>query len=140
MNQASWITVSTELPAPPEVVWFHYTQPESIVHWNQASDDWHCPEAHNALEEGGRFEYTMASRDGAHRFVFGGVFGALNPPFSMDYVMDDGRKVEVRIKALPEGSSISVRFEPESVHSLELQQQGWQAILDSFQRFVARFS
>jgi len=140
MSQTPWITVSAIVAAKPETVWKHYTQPDSVVQWNQASDDWHCPEAHNELIEGGRFDYTMASRDGAHRFVFGGLFGALNPPFSMDYTLDDGRQVEVRIESVPEGSAISVRFEPESLNSLELQQQGWQAILDSFHRYVMRFS
>ena len=37
------ITVRTSVNAPVETVWKHWTSPESITKWNNASDDWHTP-------------------------------------------------------------------------------------------------
>ncbi|MEQ9581386.1 MAG: hypothetical protein RIM68_04425, partial [Arenibacter sp.] len=33
-------------------VWDYYTNPEHIINWNFASDDWHCPYASNDMRVG----------------------------------------------------------------------------------------
>ena len=41
------ITVETTINAPVEKVWQYWTEPKHIVQWNNASDDWHTPQAEN---------------------------------------------------------------------------------------------
>jgi uncharacterized protein YndB with AHSA1/START domain len=49
------ITVEVEINDSVEKVWDFLTNPEHIVRWNNASDDWHTPYAENDLRIGGRF-------------------------------------------------------------------------------------
>ncbi|MGQ4659962.1 SRPBCC domain-containing protein [Lysobacter sp. F6437] len=44
--------------------------------------------------------------------------------------------VAVHFDEEPEGTRVRVAFDPESENPVEMQQQGWQAILDSFGRYV----
>ena len=130
------ITVSTTVAAPRELVWNLWTDPAHVVQWNNASDDWHTPKAENDLREGGRFTYTMAARDGSMSFDFGGEFTKVAPHDLLQFVLDDDRQVEVQFKDSGEGTEVVETFEAENMNSLELQEQGWQAILDNFRKHV----
>ena len=72
------ITVSTIVNAPIEKVWDYYVQPEHIMKWNYATDDWHCPNASCDLQIGGEFSFRMASKNGAHEFELKGKYVTLN--------------------------------------------------------------
>jgi uncharacterized protein YndB with AHSA1/START domain len=43
------VTVEVTVNAPIEAVWKCWTEPADIVHWNNASDDWHTPKAENDI-------------------------------------------------------------------------------------------
>ena len=73
------ITVEADINASVEEVWDHYTNPEHIVKWNNASDDWHTPRAENDLRIGGRFLSRMEARDGSAGFDFTGVYTDVKP-------------------------------------------------------------
>jgi uncharacterized protein YndB with AHSA1/START domain len=131
------ITVSALVNAPIEKVWTLFTTPEHIMHWNQASDDWHTPAATNDLRHDGRFSFTMAAKDGSFQFDFGGTYTIITPLRLIEYVLDDQR--QVRTEFAREGDNatrVTQIFDPEAIHSPEMQQQGWQAILDSFKRYA----
>ncbi len=130
------ITVATEINAPVEKVWNLWTDPEHIVHWNNASDDWHTPKAENDLRTGGRFLSHMEARDGSSGFDFTGVYTGVEPHKQIAYTLDDGRKVMITFQ--PEGAVTWVTeiFEAEQTNSEEMQRSGWQAILDNFKRYV----
>ena len=130
------ITVETTVNASPEQVWECWTHPGHIVHWNHASDDWHCPAAVNDLRPGGRFSYTMASRDDRMRFDFEGIYRAIEPGKSLAYTIADGREVTVGFYPDGTGTRVVETFEAENSHSPELQRDGWQAILDNFRRYT----
>jgi len=49
------ITVEAIINAPVKKVWEFWTDPKHIIHWNQASHDWHTPKAENDLRVGGNF-------------------------------------------------------------------------------------
>jgi uncharacterized protein YndB with AHSA1/START domain len=49
------ITVAVKINAPVDKVWSVWTDPYHIIHWNNASDDWHTPKSENDLRVGGRF-------------------------------------------------------------------------------------
>lgn len=128
------ITVSAQVNAPVEKVWACWTSPEHIMQWNNASDDWHTPAATNDLQVGGKFCSTMAARDGSMSFDFEGVYDAVEPHQKIAYTLADGRRVEVLFSKNEDGTQVTESFETENIHSHEMQQAGWQAILDNFKR------
>ncbi len=130
------ITVKTTVNAPLKKVWDCWITPGHIKQWNNASPDWHTPAAQNDLREGGRFSFTMAAKDGSFSFDFGGTYHAVIVHQKIAYTMDDERKAEVLFTANGNNTDISETFEPESENSLEMQQAGWQAILDNFKRYT----
>ena len=54
----------------------------------------------------------------------------------IEYVISDGRKVQILFEALNDETHITETFEAEEVHPTELQQDGWQAILNNFKRYT----
>ncbi len=130
------ITVETTVAVSPELAWAYWTEPRHITQWNQASDDWHTPSAEQDLRVGGRFSSRMESRDGKFGFDFGGVYDAVEPYGLIAYTIDDGRKVSVLFDTVRGGTQITETFEAEAENSVDLQRAGWQAILDSYKRYV----
>lgn len=138
MNQEP-ITVQTEVDASPQLAWELYTNPKHMICWNFASPDWHCPAASNDLRPGGMLCATMAARDGSVSFEFTGVYDQVDPADRLRYTISDGRKVEVKFEVLADSTRILVAFEPEMEHSLEMQREGWQAILDNYAAYAKGF-
>ena len=130
------ITVQTILKAPIEKVWELWISPEHITQWNHASADWHTPYAENDLKVGGKFKYTMAAKDGSMQFDFGGTYTEIVNHSLIAYTIDDGRKVKITFESQENGVVIIEKFDPETENSEALQQQGWQAILDNFKKYV----
>jgi uncharacterized protein YndB with AHSA1/START domain len=136
--ETTTITIEANVLAPVEKVWSHWTEPQHITKWNQASDDWHTPFAENDLRTGGSFKSTMAAKDGSMSFDFGGVYTQVIPHKTIAYTIGDGRKVKVDF--FPNGKETRVveSFEAESTNPVEMQRGGWQAILNSFKMYVER--
>lgn len=137
-NKKPTITVSTTVKAPVEKVWQCWTGPEHITQWNQASPDWHTPKASNDLRVGGKFTSTMAAKDGSMSFDFEGVYDQVVPNKRIEYTIADGRKVSIQFDSNKNETSVIETFEAEGTNSLELQQAGWQAIMDSFKQYVEK--
>ena len=134
MNET--IAVETYVYAPIEKVWNAFTQPEAVMSWNAASEDWHCPKAENDLREGGTFSYRMEAKDGSEGFDFAGTYTAVVTHEFLSYELGDGRKVEVAFVPEEDGVKVTESFEPESENTHELQRSGWQAILDNFKTYT----
>jgi uncharacterized protein YndB with AHSA1/START domain len=130
------LTITATVNAPISKVWEYYNTPEHVTNWNNASDDWHSPTATNDLKVGGRFNYRMESVDGAHGFDFTGVYTTVEENKQLSYDMDDARHVDVMFASEGDATKVTVTFEAEAENSLEMQQQGWQAILDNFKKYT----
>jgi len=130
------ITVSAVVNASIEKVWDSWTNPAHIVNWNNASDDWHTPKASNDLYKDGRFTFTMAAKDGSFSFDFGGIYTAVDPQKKISYIMDDGRVADVLFESDGNSVSITETFQAENIHSTEMQEAGWQAILNNFKKYT----
>lgn len=130
------ISIQTQVNAPISKVWEYYNKPTHIVNWNNASSDWHTPKAENDFKVGGRFVYRMESVDGKNGFDFGGVYTQIEQESVLKYTIDDGRKVEVFMNDVDGKTNVDLTFEAETENSLELQREGWQAILDNFKNYV----
>ncbi len=140
MEQAKRISIAVEttVPVSPELAWEYWTKPMHITQWNQASEDWHTPRAESDLRTGGKFSSRMESKDGKYGFDFGGTFDAVEPPRLLTSTLGDGRKVHVTFESVASGTHIVETFEAEGENSVELQRQGWQAIMDSYRKYVAK--
>jgi len=130
------LRVETLVAAPIEKAWQAFTSPEMVMHWNFASDDWHCPKASNELKIGGEFHYTMAAKDKSMEFDFWGSFTKIEENKYLEMVLGDGRKMHVYFEAHGEHTLLKEEFEPETQNSQELQTAGWQMILDNFRKYV----
>jgi len=129
------ITVKATVNAPIEKVWTSWSLPEHITKWNAASDDWHTPKAENDLRTGGKFSSRMEAKDGSWGFDFAGVYDEVKEHKLIAYTIGD-RKVKVDFRDLGNATEIIEEFEAESENSIEMQQAGWQAILDNFKRYT----
>jgi len=130
------LTVEATVYAPAEKVWTYWTTPQHIMQWNNASDDWHTPRAENDLWVGGNFSYTMAAKDGSFSFDFWGIYDEVKENSIIKYTLGDGRKVEVYFSADGGSTKVVESFEAESQNPLEMQQAGWQAILNNFKKYT----
>lgn len=130
------VTVSATINAPVEKVWKYFTEPVHITKWCQASDDWHAPDAENDLREDGRFRTTMAARDGSASFDFSGVYTEVRVNKRIAYTIDDGRTVQVNFEADGDKTTITETFETENENPVEMQREGWQAILNNFRKYT----
>ncbi|TDE54129.1 SRPBCC family protein [Flavobacterium sp. GT3P67] len=130
------ITVQNTINASVEKVWELWTAPKHITKWNNASEDWHTPFAENDLKVGGKFKSTMAAKDGSMSFDFEGEYTEVEKNASIKYKMADGRHVEIIFENLGDNVKVTESFDPETENSEALQQQGWQAILDNFKKYV----
>ncbi|MBL7747873.1 MAG: SRPBCC domain-containing protein, partial [Chitinophagaceae bacterium] len=88
------------------------------------------------LRPGGSFVTRMEAKDGSFGFDFAGVYDAVEKHKFISYTMGDGRRAEITFTDNGDSSSIVESFEAESENPLELQQSGWQAILDNFKRYA----
>ena len=131
------IIVTALVAASPARAWRLWTDARAICQWNTASPDWHTPRARNDVRVGGTFSTRMEARDGSVGFDFEGTYTEVVPNAALAYVMADGRAVRVTFEAEGDGTRVTESVTPESTNPRELQQAGWQAILDSFAAFVA---
>lgn len=133
-DQPTVITVEATVNAPVAKVWEYWTKPEHITQWCQASDDWHAPKAENDVRVGGKFSTTMAAKDGSFSFDFWGVYDVVKENEIMEYTMGDGRRAWLKFTADGDKTHITERFEAENQNPVEMQQGGWQAILNNFKK------
>jgi len=131
------LLVEALVTAPIATVWRAYTNPEDITNWNFASDDWHCPSASVDLRVGGKFSSRMAARDGSVGFDFEGEYLNIEPNRLIEYRFGD-RIAEVQFVEEAEGVLVSVTFDPEQDKPIDMQQSGWQSILDNFAAYVSK--
>jgi uncharacterized protein YndB with AHSA1/START domain len=137
MDEKKIITVQAVINAPVEQVWKLYTKPEHVTKWNNASNDWHTPRAENDLKVGGKFLYRMQAKDGSSGFDFDGTYKQVKTNELIVYSISDGRKVEVEFTKEDDArTKISTTFEAESTNPIEMQRDGWQAILNNFKKYV----
>ncbi|QNL20652.1 SRPBCC domain-containing protein [Hyphobacterium sp. CCMP332] len=131
------IRVEAKVKADIKAVWNKWTKGEHVVHWNFASQDWECPQAENDLKEKGVFDYRMQAKDGSFGFNFTGRHLRIVPFQLIESELDDGRLMKVSFEKQGNEVMVIEEFEAESSNSIELQKQGWQAILDNFANYAS---
>jgi uncharacterized protein YndB with AHSA1/START domain len=129
------IKTQATVSATKDKVWDYYTLPEHIIKWNFADPSWHCPAATNDMKVGGRFVARMEAKDGSFGFDFDAVYTEINPQENFTYEFG-GRFATVQFFEKNGQTNVIVTFDPETENSIELQKNGWQAILDNFKKYT----
>jgi len=132
------ITVETQVAVPPEQAWAAFTDADAITQWNFASPEWCCPSANVDLRVGGRHLARMEAKDGSMGFDFEGIYEEVNAPFALTLRLADGRVSQTSFDADASGTRVRTVFDADATHSVEMQKDGWQAILDNYAAYVAQ--
>lgn len=132
----SKITIQTTVGADNTKAWNYYTTPDHITKWNFASDDWQCPSASNDMQVGGKYTARMEAKDGSFGFDFEATYDAITEGESFTYTMPDGRQVDVSFVGKGEHTEVVITFDPENENPLDMQKDGWQAILNNYKKYV----
>lgn len=131
----SIITVRIFVNVPVDLVWKCWTTPSDIMRWNSASDDWHTTKAENSLLPQGRFSYRMEAKNGSAGFDFSGTYTKVVSQEQLAFTLDDGRAVSVLFWGQGKSTEIVETFEPETTNPIEMQRDGWLAILIRFKTY-----
>lgn len=129
------IKVQATVLAEKEKVWDYYTKPEHITKWNFASDDWCCPTASNDFKVGGGYVARMEAKDGSFGFDFAATYTEINEGNSFRYAFGD-RAATVEMVEQDGRTEVTVTFDAETENPVDLQRQGWQAILNNFKKYT----
>jgi uncharacterized protein YndB with AHSA1/START domain len=135
MADVTKITLTAIINAPVSKVWDYYTQPSHITKWNFADPSWHCPSATNDMKVGGTYLARMEAKDGSFGFDFEAIYSEINEGNNFTYVFG-GRTATVSFEDDRNQTNITVSFDPEDQNPIELQRQGWQAILNNFKAYT----
>ena len=130
------ITIETTVQANLEKAWNCYTEPDHITKWNFASDDWQCPWAENDLRVGGKYRARMEAKDGSFGFEFEAVYDEIDHHALLRYTMPDGREVKTTFDEHDGMVHVKTIFDAENQNPVEMQQEGWQAILNNYKKHV----
>ncbi len=129
------ITIKETVLADKQKVWDYYTKPEHIIKWNFADPSWHCPTATNDMKIGGRYVARMEAKDGSFGFDFDATYVEINEGQSFTYEFG-GRFATVEFKETNGQTEVTITFDPETEHPIEMQRRGWQSILDNFKSYT----
>jgi uncharacterized protein YndB with AHSA1/START domain len=130
------LTITATVHSNIEKAWDFYTNPEHIVKWNFANDEWQCPSASNDLRPGGKYAARMEAKDGSFGFDFEAIYDEVEIGKMFKYTMADNRSVVTTFTQQGEEVIITTIFDAETENPIEMQQAGWQAILDNFARKI----
>ena len=129
------------LPAPPDVVFRMYAEPELLAQW-WGPEGFTSPTIELDLRVGGRYRIAMQPPEG-ESFVLAGEFRAVNPPTRLVYTFRweppdiDDRETVVVFSLRDQGGStvLTVDQQPFATDArLALHEQGWSESLDRLQR------
>ena len=128
------ITIQTTVKNTLQKTWDAFVLPENITQWNFAGEDWHCPKATNDLTVGGQLNARMEAKDGSVGFDLIGIYDEIIPHEKIAYHFEDGRKITVTFEKTDDGILVTESFDPENIHSEEMQRTGWSMILENFRK------
>lgn len=128
------ITIETLIKSNIENTWDAYMNPERMIHWNFAGEDWHSPLATNDLSIGGKRYVRMEAKDGSFGFDLIGFYDEIILHEKIQYHLEDNRKVVVTFETTEHGVKVVEQFDPENENSEEMQRAGWLMILENFRK------
>lgn len=136
MTQLTRITVEATVNAPVAKVWKVWNTPSDMMQWNTPDPSWHTLSSENDLSVGGKFKNRMEAKDGSFGFDFEGTYDSVVLHQEITYTMGDGRQATTLFTEQDGKTHLATTFDPETQNDPDFQQQGWQAILNNFVKYV----
>jgi hypothetical protein len=87
------------------------------------------------MKVGGVYKARMEARDGSFGFDFEAIYTEINNQESFTYQFGD-RLATIEFNNKNNQTEVIITFDPETENSIELQKNGWQAILNYFKEYV----
>lgn len=78
----------------------------------------------------------MEARDGSFGFDFEAVYDEVAKHEKLIYTITDGRKVTTVFHVEGAATRVETTFDAEKENPVDMQRQGWQAILNNFKRYA----
>ena len=128
--------ITANIALKKQIVWDLYTNPLHIINWNFASDDWCCPRASNEVKVGGKYVGRMEAKDGSFGFDFEAIYNEVVEGEYFVYTTPDNRVIKVAFQSMGDSTEVNIEFDAENQNALELQENGWQAILNNFKSYA----
>lgn len=135
MKTNSLIQVQQNIQLSIEETWELLVTPKHIKNWYFAHESWHVPNVSIDLKNGGEFHIQMEAKDQSEGFDFWGTYQLVQPYTLIECELGDGRFMKIQLIYDNNNTQIIQTFEPESENSLELQREGWQAILNQLKEY-----
>jgi uncharacterized protein YndB with AHSA1/START domain len=88
------------------------------------------------MRVGGKYIARMEAKDGSFGFTFEAVYTEIVDQEKFSYTMEDGRQVDVTFQGIGDSTEVIVRFDAETTNPIEMQRNGWQAILNNYKRYT----
>ena len=88
------------------------------------------------MRVGGTYSARMEAKDGSFGFDFKAVYDEIIPHQKIVYTLEDGRKVKIHFDENDKKTKATITFDAENNNSLEMQKDGWQAILNNFANYT----
>ena len=130
------ITIEATVTKSIDHVWECWTKPEHIAKWCFASDDWHAPSSTSEFKIGGKLSTRMEAKDGSFGFDFWGIYNDIQINEKVGVTLGDDRKWDTYFYRVDGGVKVVEEFEAESENPVEVQQTGWQMILNNFKKYT----
>lgn len=87
------------------------------------------------MKVGGTYKARMEAKDGSFGFDFEAIYTEIEPENHFTYKFG-GRLATVSLHTAKNQTQIVVVFDPEDEHPIDMQKNGWQAILNNFKNYV----
>lgn len=133
---ATKIKVEAIIEAAIGKVWGFWNEPSHITQWNFAIDSWHCPKSENDLRPGGKLKSRMEAKDGSFGFDFEATYDEVVDQKQIRYTMADGRTATTDFEPINGKTKIITVFDAETENPVDMQREGWQAILNNFKKYA----
>ena len=78
----------------------------------------------------------MEVKDGSFGFDFEAIYTKVSEGESFTNILSDEREINVRFTELENKTEVVIIFDAETENSIELQKNGWQAILNNFKLYT----
>lgn len=131
------IIAETKIPAPIDVVWRAFNDPNDILQWDSC-DEWHTITASNDLKVGGLLELRIESKVGKSGFDFAAIYTQVETNRLIEWrQMDDDRLIRVDFSENGTDTIVRQTFNADPTIPSDEEQADWQGVLDNFGRHVA---
>ncbi|MEZ4805315.1 MAG: hypothetical protein R2852_07490 [Bacteroidia bacterium] len=78
----------------------------------------------------------IAAIDESEGFDFVAIYNEITEGESYTYTMPDKRIVQVNLKTVGYKTAITIQFDAENENPIDMQRDGWQAILNNFKKYT----